>query len=100
MPAYLLVDITVKDSVAYEAYKKLAPSSIAQYGGRYIARGGATQVLEGSWAPSRLVILEFPTTDQARAWWSSTEYAEPKLMRQRSSTTNMVLVEGLTSPVR
>ena len=98
MPAYLIVDITVKDSTAYDEYKKLAPSSIARYGGRYVARGGATEVLEGTWTPSRLVILEFPTTDQARAWWSSPEYAEAKLMRQRSSTTNMVLVEGLTAP--
>jgi uncharacterized protein (DUF1330 family) len=99
MPAYLLVDITVDDSAVYEEYKKLAPSSITRYGGRYIARGGTTEVLEGAWVPSRLVILEFPTMDQARAWWSSAEYAEAKLMRQRSSTTNMVLLEGLASPI-
>jgi uncharacterized protein (DUF1330 family) len=99
MPAYLIVDVTVTDPDVYEDYKKLAPSSIAQYGGRYIARGGRTDVLEGAWTPSRLVMLEFPTVEQARAWWSSPEYADPKRMRQRSSTTNMVLVEGLTSPI-
>jgi uncharacterized protein (DUF1330 family) len=95
MPAYIIVDIDVHDAVAYETYKTLAPPSIAQYGGRYIARGGKTETLEGDWSPSRLVILEFPTADRARSWWASTEYAEGKAMRHRSARSRMILTEGL-----
>jgi uncharacterized protein (DUF1330 family) len=99
MPAYLVVDITVKDAATYEEYKRLAPPSIKQYGGRYIARGGETDVLEGDWRPTRLVILEFPSVEQARAWWASPEYAEAKAMRQRSAATDMVLLAGLDTPL-
>ena len=95
MPAYIVVDIEVQDPERYERYKSLAPPSIAQYGGKYIDRGGKTEVLEGEWRPSRLVILEFPDMARARAWWSSVEYAEGKALRQRSARTNMVLLEGL-----
>jgi uncharacterized protein (DUF1330 family) len=94
MPAYVVVDIDVKDPETYERYKQLGPPSIAQYGGRYLARGGATEQLEGSWRPTRLVILEFPTAERARAWWSSPEYAEAKALRQSAAMTEMVLLEG------
>ena len=95
MPAYIVVDITVRDAGRYEEYKRLAPPSIEQYGGRYIARGGSTQSLEGAWKPQRLVILEFPSVDAARRWWESPEYAEAKALRQAVATTDMVLIEGL-----
>lgn len=95
MPAYVVVNVTVHDAKRYEDYKALAPPSIAQYGGRYLARGGRAEVLEGSWKPNRLVILEFPSLDKANAWWSSTEYAKAKAIRQSCSTAEMVVVEGL-----
>ena len=95
MSAYVVVEVTVSDPATYEEYKRLAPPSIAQYQGRYIARGGRTETLEGDWAPKRLVLLEFPTMELARAWWESSEYADAKAMRQRSATTRMVLLEGL-----
>lgn len=95
MPAYVIVNVTVQDAATYDRYKLLAPPAIAAYGGRYIARGGATEVLEGSWAPKRLVLLEFPDADAARRWWSSEEYREAKAMRQASAGTDMVLVDGL-----
>ena len=95
MSAYIVVDISVNDPAAYEEYKKLAPPSIAQYQGRYIARGGATETLEGSWSPTRLVILEFPSMAQARAWWASPEYAPAKALRNRSASSKMVVVDGL-----
>jgi uncharacterized protein (DUF1330 family) len=98
MPAYIVVDIEVQRPAEYERYKELAPPSIAQYGGRYLARGGATEVLEGTWQPTRLVILEFPSAKDARAWWSSREYAEAKALRQACARTQMVLLEGLTAP--
>jgi uncharacterized protein (DUF1330 family) len=95
MPAYLVVQVKVKDPVNYERYKGMAPASIAQYGGRYLARGGQTEVLEGTWRPSRLVILEFPTMARAREWWNCSEYAEAKALRQATTETEMLLVEGL-----
>jgi uncharacterized protein (DUF1330 family) len=94
MPAYVVVQITVDDPLAYEQYKALAPPSIAAYGGRYLVRGGRSEVLEGGWQPPRLVILEFPTPAQARAWWSSPEYAPAKALRQRCARTEMLLIDG------
>ena len=95
MSAYVLVEIEVIDPALYEEYKKLAPASIAQYGGKYVARGGKTELLEGSWSPARLVILEFPSLERAQQWWNSPEYAAPKAMRQRSARTQMLAIEGL-----
>jgi uncharacterized protein (DUF1330 family) len=96
MPAYLIAQITIRDPVTYERYKQLAPPSIAKYGGRYIARGGLTETLEGTWKPSRLVILEFADLDAARAWWDSPEYAAAKALRQSCADTEMLLVDGLS----
>lgn len=95
MPAYVAVQVDVHDAATYERYKQLTPPSIAAYGGRYLARGGATITLEGDWSPARFVILEFPSVEQARRWWDSPEYAEAKALRQASASTQMLLVEGL-----
>jgi uncharacterized protein (DUF1330 family) len=95
MPAYIVVEIAVGDPIGYERYKELAPSSIAAYGGRYVVRGGAVETLEGTWSPSRFVVLEFPTSARAREWWASPEYAEAKALRQATSRSEMLLVEGL-----
>jgi uncharacterized protein (DUF1330 family) len=95
MSAYVVVQITVRDPARYEEYKVMAPASIAQYGGRYLVRGGKTETLEGTWLPTRFVILEFPSAERARAWWNSTEYATAKPIRQASADTEMLLVEGL-----
>jgi uncharacterized protein (DUF1330 family) len=94
MLAYVVVQIAIEDPQAYEQYKVLAPPSIAAYGGRYLVRGGRSELLEGAWQPPRLVILEFPTPAQARAWWSSPEYAPAKALRQRCAQTEMLLIEG------
>jgi uncharacterized protein (DUF1330 family) len=95
MSAYVVVEVEVLDPERYETYKQLAPPSIAQYGGRYVARGGEVTTLEGTWAPKRLVILEFPSVDQAKAWWNSPEYAEAKALRQAVARTQMIVVAGL-----
>ena len=94
MRAFVVAEIDIHDPQTYERYKNLAPSSIAKYGGKYVVRGATTTTLEGSWVPSRFVMLEFPTADAARAWWASPEYAPAKALRQMSSTTDMILVEG------
>jgi uncharacterized protein (DUF1330 family) len=97
-PAYVVVQIAIEDPVAYEQYKALAPPSIAAYGGRYVVRGGGSEVLEGSWQPSRLVLLEFPSVASARAWWDSPEYAPAKALRQRCARTEMLVIEGAPGP--
>jgi uncharacterized protein (DUF1330 family) len=94
MPAYIVVQIAIEDAEAYEQYKAMAPPSIAAYGGRYLIRGDPSEVLEGQWQPARLVVLEFSTAAQARAWWSSPEYAPAKAVRQRCAHTEMLLIEG------
>jgi len=97
MSAYVIVDIEVTDPAGYEAYKRMAPPTLAVYGGEYLARGGATAVLEGGWTPSRLVILKFPDAPHARQWLESPEYAPARALRQRTARTNMVLLEGVAS---
>jgi uncharacterized protein (DUF1330 family) len=95
MTAYVVVDITVHDPEGYEEYKKLAPAAVELYGGKYIARGGRTETLEGDWSPSRLVILQFESIEQAKKWLNSEEYREPRAMRHRTTHTQMVVIEGL-----
>ncbi len=94
MPAYIIVDVTINDLVAYEEYKKLTPASIAAYDGRFIVRGAPVENLEGDWQHGRIVVLEFPTTARAKEWWASTKYAPAKAIRQRAAVTNMILMEG------
>jgi uncharacterized protein (DUF1330 family) len=92
--AYVIVDIEVTEPVEYEEYKRLAAPTAALYGGRYIVRGGVTERLEGDWVPKRLVVLEFPTVVQAKAWWNSPEYRTAKGIRQRTAHTQMIVVQG------
>ncbi len=95
MPAYIIVDVTIKDAERYEAYKKLTPGSLEPFQGKFIVRGGATETLEGDWNPGRLVVIEFPTSQKAKEWWSSDGYAPAKAIRQAASITKMILVEGV-----
>ena len=94
MVAYVINDMEVTDPALLEEYKKLSPATIAQYGGRFLARGGRTETLEGDWSPRRLVILEFPSYEQAKAWADSPEYAPAKRLRQKASRSNLVLIDG------
>jgi uncharacterized protein (DUF1330 family) len=98
MTAYVVVDITIRDQQAYERYKVLAAPAVATYGGRYLVRGGAADILEGSWLPRRFVVLEFPSVEAGRAWWDSAEYAPAKALRQTCADTKMIVVEGVSNP--
>ena len=95
MAAYVIAHIDVKDPVRYEDYKAMSPISITKYGGRFIARGGKTEVLEGSWQPKRLVLLEFPSAERAREWWASEEYAPARALRQATSDGELINVDGV-----
>jgi uncharacterized protein (DUF1330 family) len=94
MAAYLLVDCTVTNPTQYEDYKRLAQIAVAQYGGRYLVRGGESMVLEGSWQPNRVVVLEFPDLQRARAFYDSLEYKEARAARAGAAKMNMVAVAG------
>lgn len=98
MPAYVIVQIEIHEQAAYQRYIQLAPPSIGRYGGRYLTRGGAVEVLEGEWSPRRFVILEFPDMAAARTWYASPEYAEAKALRQTCATAQILLAEALPVP--
>ena len=95
MSAYVIANVTVTDPVRYEEYRKLVPPTIEKFGGRFVVRGGAVEPLEGDWRPGRLVIVEFPSVEQARAWWSSAEYAGARALRQATSSGTLLIVEGV-----
>jgi uncharacterized protein (DUF1330 family) len=95
VPAYVVANIDVTDADGYRGYIDGVPDTIAAYGGRYIARGGEVEVLEGDWRPSRLVIVEFPTIEQARAWYHSEEYQPVKAVRIAHADSELVLTDGL-----
>ncbi len=96
MPAYIIVEVEITEPAGYEDYKRQTPISLAQYGGRFIVRGGHAENLEGDWIPNRIVVLEFPSAEQAKKWWSSAEYAPAKALRQRCGRTRMIVVEGVS----
>lgn len=95
MKAYIIVEISITDHETYEEYKKLTPGSLVPFEGKFIVRGGETETLEGEWSPERIVVLEFPSEERARAWWSSEGYAPAKALRQRASYTKMILARGV-----
>jgi uncharacterized protein (DUF1330 family) len=95
VPAYVLANITITDPVRYEDYKRMVPGTLVPFGGRFIVRGGDIDVLEGDWRPSRLVLLEFPSIERARAWWNSPEYAEARALRQATSNGTLIILPGV-----
>lgn len=95
MAAYLIADIEVLDSAGFEEYRAQAPAVIAAHGGRYLARGGVTEVLEGDWTPRRLVIIQFPSMATLKNWWDSPEYRALRRIRERSARSRFVATESL-----
>lgn len=95
MSAYVIFDIDVHDGEGYQAYRQLGAPTVAQYGGRFVVRGGAAENLEGAWTPKRVVVIEFDTIDGARAWYHSPEYQAAKAVRERTANTIGVIVEGV-----
>ena len=94
MPAYVIAQLTITDPQGFEEYRQMVPATIAKYGGRYVVRGGKTEILEGDWDPKRLVVIEFENAERAKQWWASEDYREAKLLRQRTAQTNLIIVEG------
>ena len=94
MPAYGIVDLEVTEPAGFDAYRQLVLATIQHYGGRYVVRGGAVETLEGDWQPKRVVVLEFPRLEQAKRWYNSEEYRDPKALRFKTAKTKLILVEG------
>ncbi|HEY8292427.1 MAG TPA: DUF1330 domain-containing protein [Thermomicrobiales bacterium] len=96
MAAYVIAQVDVNDPERYVEYRKMVPASVEAYGGKFIARGGNAEVLEGDkQLPGRLVIIEFESMERAKAWWASEEYHEAKALRQATSTGTLFLVDGM-----
>ncbi len=94
MTAYVIVDVQVNDPARYARYKDLAKPVVEAFGGKYLARAGRTETLEGDWAPTRLVILEFPSVEQAHTWLNSEEYRAARALRHATASTQMVVIES------
>ena len=95
MSAYVIADINVHDPEKFEEYKKQAGPTSAEFGGKYLVRGGKLEALEGGWNPARFVIIEFPSVEKAKAWWNSQAYEGPKAIRQAAAKSNFIVVEGM-----
>jgi uncharacterized protein (DUF1330 family) len=96
MPAYVIADVRdAHDQDALAEYRRRNTDAVANHGGRFLIRGGDSELLEGEWPTLRIVLMEFPDADAARAWWESEEYAPLKQMRRDASDTNILLVEGV-----
>ena len=95
MPAYLISQIEVHDPKGYEEYRKLVGPSLAKYGGKFVVRGGKIEVLEGDWAPKRIVVCEFESAERAREWYHSPEYRPAMDVRQKTASAQIIVVHGL-----
>jgi uncharacterized protein (DUF1330 family) len=95
MTAYLIAEVDVTDTAAYEEYKKITPGAVAAHGGRFIVRGGKIDSKEGGWKPARLVVIEFASMEQARRFYDSPEYAPALKIRLNAAKTRLILAEGL-----
>jgi len=96
MAAYLIADVEVHNLEAYREYQAQVPGTLAPYGGKFIVRGGRIESLEGHWQPLRVVVIEFPSAEQARAWHDSPGYQAILPIRERNARTNFVsVVEGV-----
>ena len=95
MSAYVISEVEVRDAAGFEAYRTIAARAIAQYGGRYLVRGGAASVVEGGPLPKTIIVVEFPTMERLREWYASSEYAEALKVRQTALDRRLIFVEGV-----
>lgn len=94
MAAYVIAEIEVTDRAAYEDYRKQVPAVVTKHGGKFIVRGGRIESMEGGWSPKRVVVLEFPSMEQALKWYRSPDYAPLIKLRQKTSRGKLIIVEG------
>jgi uncharacterized protein (DUF1330 family) len=93
--AYIIANVSVTDPAAYEDYKRLSSVAMQAHGAQVCVRGGGVKVLEGDWQPDRVVVLKFPSVDQAQRFYDSAEYSRARAARAGAAITRMVIVEGV-----
>jgi len=94
MSAYLIVDITIHDTERYQDYVRQVPALIEKHQGIYLIRGGEVEIKEGNWRPHRVIVLQFPSRQQANAFLEDPDYQPVAAIRHAAATTNAILVEG------
>jgi uncharacterized protein (DUF1330 family) len=94
MPAYVIADVEILDAERYADYRSQVPATLESYGGQFLVRGGATDMIEGDWLPRRLVIIEFPSMDAAHRWYDSPEYQAILGIRHEAATARLIIVDG------
>lgn len=94
MVAYFVAELEITNEAAGEPYRAAVPATIAQYGGRYLARGGACELIEGGPEPKRIVILEFADAAAIKRWYNSPEYQKILPIRLANSKSRAFIVEG------
>jgi len=95
MSAYVISEVEMRDAAGFEAYRTVAAKTIAQYGGRYLVRGGAASTIEGGPPPKTIIIVEFPTMERLHEWYASPEYAEALDVRRTALDRRLIFVEGV-----
>ena len=96
MSAYMIAQIEVDDPETYKKYLAGFMPIFERHGGELLATsGGATTVIEGTWALPRTVLMKFPSVDHAHAWHDDPDYQELAKHRHQSARANLVLVEGV-----
>ena len=96
MPAYFVAELETTNLAGMEPYRSAVPATIAQYGGRYLTRGGTAELIEGGPEPKRIVILEFADRAAAKRWYDSPEYQKILPIRLATSTGRAFIVEGVS----
>ena len=95
MVAYVLAEIEITNPEGYKEYTTMVPATITQFGGRFLSRGADNVPLEGDWPKLRRVLIEFPSSDAAKKWFASPEYAKPMALRRANSRGRLLLLEGV-----
>lgn len=99
MPAYVVATLEVTDPEGLAPYGAAVPAVVEEYGGRYLARGGATELFEGDAPTDRVVIIEFPSVEAARRWYLSPEYSQIRPIREKSARGSLLITDGVPATV-
>lgn len=95
MAGYFVANVDVTDPVGFQEYAKGAPATVAAYGGAYLVRGGAIEVLEGDWSPPRLTIIQFESVARVKEWFDSPEYRPFKEIRKKTTIARLLAIQGV-----
>ena len=95
MAGYVIVEVEVIDPEPYEEYRARVPATLERYDGRFLVRGGTCETLEGNWQPRRIVVLEFPSVERAREWYTSPEYQQILPIRDQHARSRAILIQGV-----